>query len=313
MQTNDNTKLVPKTSFDRPILEFDFPSIQIGIAEYDEGPTGCTVFYFPNGVATAVDIRGGSPGTVGNWEFNHAICFAGGSLYGLEATYGVSSEIFARRNYSTKWHDPALVTGAVIFDYDLRDSKIYPDKALGRAALISARCGRFPLGRKGAGRSALCGWLEFEPSGQGGAFRQIGPVKLAVFTVVNCLGSILDRQGRVIKGDLERIYLFDKEELNRDYIKDQRIAQKRGNTTLSVVVTNQRIDQADLTHLTRQVHTSMARAIHPFNTQKDGDVLYAVTTNEVEDTDLDTVTLGLLASEIAWDAVISAAIHSSVP
>ncbi len=55
---------VPRTSFDGPVLEFDFPGLLIGIAEYDEGPTGVTVFYFPNRVKGAVDVRGGSPGTV---------------------------------------------------------------------------------------------------------------------------------------------------------------------------------------------------------------------------------------------------------
>lgn len=34
----------------------------IGIADYDEGPTGTTVFYFLKGVQGAVDVRGGAPG-----------------------------------------------------------------------------------------------------------------------------------------------------------------------------------------------------------------------------------------------------------
>ncbi len=60
--TNDNVPLTPKTTFDGPALEFNFPAMKVGIAEYEEGPTGCTVFYFPKGVSTAVDIRGGSVG-----------------------------------------------------------------------------------------------------------------------------------------------------------------------------------------------------------------------------------------------------------
>ena len=90
MLTNDNTKLEPKTSFKGPMLEFDFPSFQIGVAEYAEGPTGCTVFYFPQGACNAIDIRGGTPGIMGNHEWNHAICLAGGSFYGLEAVTGTN-------------------------------------------------------------------------------------------------------------------------------------------------------------------------------------------------------------------------------
>ena len=68
-----------------------------------------------------------------------ALCFAGGSLYGLEAAAGVAAELFARRQYATGWLDIAIVRGAVIFDFPPRSNAIYPDKALGRAALAAAR------------------------------------------------------------------------------------------------------------------------------------------------------------------------------
>ena len=103
--TNDNTRLIPKTAFEGPVLEFDFPSLHIGIAEYEEGPTGCTVFYFPNRAKSVVDVRGGNPGTllgiaaVDSWRIS-AICFAGGAIYGFEAMTGVSAEIFAQNGYS---------------------------------------------------------------------------------------------------------------------------------------------------------------------------------------------------------------------
>ena len=96
------------------------------------------------GARTIVDVRGGAPGVTGEYGWSHAICLAGGSLYGLEATAGVSAELFARRGYSTAWSDFGLVSGAIIFDYGARTSKIYPDKALGRAALTAAQPGVFP-------------------------------------------------------------------------------------------------------------------------------------------------------------------------
>ena len=177
--TNDTAELVARTSFDGPELELDFPGLEIGVAEYDEGPTGCTVFNFPEGAACSTDIRGGSPGTMGRgYEYVHAICLAGGSLYGLEASAGVSAELLARREYRTGWLDIPLVAGAIVFDWGPRDNAVYPDKELGRAALRAARPGRFPLGQRGAGRSATVGKLfayeEGEPGGQGGAFRQVG-------------------------------------------------------------------------------------------------------------------------------------------
>ena len=73
-----------------------------------------------------------------------------------------------------------------------------------------------------------------------------------------------------------------------------------------VVITNQALDRQNLTQFGRQVHSSMCRAIQPFHGLYDGDVLYAVTTAAVPAADLSTEDLGLLAGELAWDAVLQA-------
>lgn len=310
--TNDNTHLIPKTEFEGPVLEFDFPSLHIGIAEYEEGPTGCTVFYFPNSAKSVVDVRGGMPGTLQGITAADggisAVCFAGGSLYGLEAVTGVSAEIFAQSGYSGV-HG---VRGAIIYDF-FRANWIYPDKTLGRAALRVAKPGIFPLGARGAGRSATCGkWLlkpfERESAGQGGAFRQTGPTKVAVFSVVNSLGAIMDRQGNVVRGHYnpqtgKRHTLTDA--LNLPPSDDDSENPSVGNTTLTLVVTNQKLNMAELRQLAKHVHSSMTRAIYPFHTSVDGDVLYAVTTDEVDNPDINHFILSHIASELAWDAVLN--------
>jgi L-aminopeptidase/D-esterase-like protein len=310
--SNDNVELVPRTSFAGPELRFDLPGLEIGVAEYDEGPTGCTVLRFPEGAAVETDVRGGSPGTIGAFEFVDAICLAGGSLLGLEATTGVAAELLASRDYRIGWLEMPAVAGAIVFDFGRRDNAVYPDKELGRAALRAARPGRFPLGARGAGRSATVGkTFEFgqgEPSGQGGAFREVGPTKIAVFTVVNAVGAIVDRDGTVVRGHRDvasgaRHALVA--ELERRLAAGEPTRPLPGNTTLTVVVTNQKLDRRPLQQLARQVHASMARAIHPFHALVDGDVLYAVTTGEVENEGLDSVMLGVIASELAWDAVLA--------
>jgi L-aminopeptidase/D-esterase-like protein len=312
MISNDNTQLEPTTHFAGPLLEFDFPGFQVGVAEYETGPTGCTVFYFPAGAATSIDIRGGSVGTIGNYEWNHAICLAGGSLYGLEAAAGVSAELFAMRGYASNFSDIALVSGAIIYDFGPRSNAIYPDKRLGRAAIQAAQAGVFPIGRHGAGCSASVGkYLQFaqsELSGQGGAFRQIGVTKLAAFTVVNAMGAIVDRQGIVVRGHLDPRTGKrhpSSEDIERDLAHSKGSTPPQGNTTLTVVVTNQKISGMAFRQLARQVHTSMARAIQPFQTVWDGDTLFAVTTHEVENPGLNEVALAVAASETVWDAVLS--------
>jgi L-aminopeptidase/D-esterase-like protein len=77
------------------------------------------------------------------------------------------------------------------------------------------------------------------------------------------------------------------------------------NTTLTVLVTNLKLGPHYLRQLGRQVHTSMERAIQPFQTLRDGDVLFALTTNEVEIPNADGFLLATAASELAWDAVLA--------
>jgi 6-aminohexanoate-oligomer endohydrolase len=306
--TNDRVKLVPQSKVSGSQFMFDFSAVHIGIAEYREGPTGCTVFYFPNGATTACDIRGGLPGTIMAGDgYTDAICFAGGSVCGLEAATGVTAELFARRHYSIDYLP--VVRGAIIFDY-ARDNRIYPDKALGRMALKTAHTGSFPLGRRGAGCSANVGaGLDFqqaESAGQGGAWRQIGATKIAVFTVVNAIGAIINRTGEVVRGHLDR-----RTNTRRSLATQVEAASgietdhPTRNSTLTVVITNQKLEPQQLTQLGRQVHSSLARAIQPFHTGLDGDTLFAVTTSEIENPHLPIPALGVVASELAWDAVLS--------
>jgi L-aminopeptidase/D-esterase-like protein len=292
--TNDSLRLVPRTDFPSGrVLEFDFPGLEIGIAEYDEGPTGCTVFHVPKVASLSIDVRGGSPGVNGqHLEAINAICFAGGSLYGLEASTGVAAELFKLRGYSTKWIDIALVSGAIIFDYGTRENAIYPDKDLGRAAVRAMRPGRFPMGARGAGRSATASHgAGAELAGQGGAYRESGATKILAFVVVNAYGCIVDRAGKIVRG--------------KPTGPVPGRVPRSGNTTLSLVVTNQKLDRLQLQSIGRQVHTSMARGIQPFHARWDGDVNYMVSTQEVENADLDEVTLGERASDAMWDAILA--------
>jgi L-aminopeptidase/D-esterase-like protein len=310
---NDNTAVTPRTSFDdTSAISFDFPGVRIGVAEYDEGPTGCTATLFDKRVLSATDVRGGSPGVfmpdAGGCD---AICFSGGSLLGLEAIAGVASEIYAMNAHKPGWEHIPCVQGAILFDMGGPNS-IYPDAALGRAAARAAVPGRFPLGRRGAGRSARVGkgldWQMSEPAGQGAAFAQHGDTKILVLTVVNAIGAIVDRDGNVVRGHLtkrgERIRIED-EFARQLSASRESSAGSPGNTTLTAVITNQRINSRDLQQLARQVHTSMARAIQPFHTINDGDVLFACTTYEVQNDALPVMALGVLASELAWDAVLT--------
>jgi L-aminopeptidase/D-esterase-like protein len=318
--TNDTADLTPVTEFETPVVEFEFPGLEIGVAEYTEGPTGCTVFAFPGGATGVSDVRGGAPGTILSHRegWVDAICLAGGSVYGLEATTGVSAELLRRKGYDTDWHNIGIASGAVIYDFNKfrANRAVYPDKALGRAAYNARRPGVFPRGARGAGACATVGkWLKdpYQPErgGQGAAFAESQGVRSAVFTVVNSVGAIVDRRGRAVRGHYnsrsgERHRVGEVMDFASRPIRapGPERTPEHGNTTLTVVVVNQTMDLRGLRQLARQVHASMARAIDPFHTIHDGDVLYAVTTGAVDQI-LTDAQVSYLASELAWDAVLS--------
>lgn len=312
-------------------LTFDWPMLEVGTGQYEDGPTGVTVLKFGKKVNAAVDARGGGPGTV-NAEYLKlgyaqpeldAIVLSGGSWYGLEAVTAANTALLDDGKRGGHWNNVGLVVGSIIYDFGGRRlNEIYPDKRLAQLAFRSAKSGIFPNGAYGAGRSAMNGGIFGcnARSGQGSAYRQVGDVKIAVFTVVNALGSVTDRSGKVVachKGsnwpdDLKATDLMRAApaSLQADWNGNtETLEAERKNTTISVVVTNRSMSPAELQRLAVQVHTSMARGIQPFASEFDGDVLYAVSTNEVDSgpgAGLPSMEIGVTASELMWDAVLSA-------
>lgn len=320
---NRDRVLQPRTDAGGAVVEYDFPGVEVGIAEYPEGPTGVTVVSVPAGARLAIDARGGAIGMSNGYEyFAHAICIAGGSVYGLSAGSGVADELRARAGNRGAVADLQLVSTAVIYDFSARETAIHPDAALGRAAIRAAVPGRVPVGRVGAGATASAGKIDYartEFTGQGAAFGQVGGVKVLVVTVPNPVGVVVDRSGAVVRGNYDA-ETGERRRLEPDYVAAVEHAQtptaRRGNTTITVVITNVRLSDLELVHFGRQVHSSMNRAIQPFHTAFDGDTLFALTTDEIDldpraaedgGTAVSSIAVGAIASELAWDAVLRAA------
>jgi L-aminopeptidase/D-esterase-like protein len=324
---NDQSNLQPIVNKGGTELKFDWPMIQVGTAEYKEGPTGVTVFRFDRKVSAAYDVRG-EPGTVNtDWlrlgrdkPMVDAVVLSGGSLYGLESTTAVSTALKDDQLRTGTWNDVAYATGAIIYDMgDRRLNEVYPDKRLAQAAFRAAKTGVFRVGSAGAGRFAKTGYFFGlnAHSGQGGAYYENGNLKIACFTVVNALGVVTDRDGHIKAGypdpawptNIDTASLFKMmREMRASGPAETKPTQ---NTTISLVVVNQKLPFADLQRLAMQVHTSMSRGLQPYATEWDGDVLFAVSTGEVDlpqDEKERTRAIGLIpaiASEVMWDAILS--------
>jgi L-aminopeptidase/D-esterase-like protein len=319
--------LVADTDIHGPVLQFDWPDLQIGVGSYEEGPTGLTIIRFMHRAAAVVDSRGGAPGTV-NTDFLRlgydaprldAIVFSGGSAYGEEAVTATMTGLKDTGLRSGAWDNIANAAGAIIYDFGGRRlNDIYPDKRLAQAALHALRPGVFPLGAQGAGRMAMQGGFFgcLAHSGQGAAFHEINGVKIAAFVVVNAYGSVIDRQGNIVSchpapswgGATKIADLMTHVPLSRrpDWVATAgQDAPTHRNTTVSLIVTNAKLGYAGLQRLAIQVHTSMARAIQPFSTFDDGDTLFAASTDDVPATGFTMLDLDTLAGETMWDAILA--------
>ncbi|MFG2780095.1 P1 family peptidase [Streptomyces prunicolor] len=319
-KSNDDFDLVPVPSPGSGMVAFDFPGVEVGTAQYTEGPTGSTVVHVPAGARMFIDERGGAIGlSYGDKQYAHAVCLSGGSLYGLGACAGVADELRARVDNQVGWNDLKCVSGAIIYDFSTRANAVVPDAALGRAALRMAEPGRVAVGRAGAGISASVGkidWSRSEFSGQGAAFRQFGDIRILAVTVVNAVGVIVDRDGTVVRGNYDPA-TGTRRLPHLDYqaaFAGDGPTTASGNTTISALITNVRLDDRALEQFGRQVHSSMNRGIQPFHTNLDGDTLFTLTTDEVDLPTtpsrigahaINSVGLGSIAAEVMWDAILS--------
>jgi L-aminopeptidase/D-esterase-like protein len=319
-------ELVPNTAINGATLTFDWPDLEIGIGSYEAGPTGLTIFRFAKRALGVVDTRGGSPASVNtdmlrlgyDTAFLDAIVFSGGSAYGEETIPAVATGLKDAGQRNALFSNLAITAGAVVYDFQAhRLNELYPDKRLARAALGALRPGVFPLGAQGAGRMVMQGWFFGcgAHSGQGGAFRQIGDLKIAAFVVVNAYGSVTDREGRLVRCHQRR----DGSGVTRTAELLARLPlpalvpppaseatpPATRNTTISLLVTNRKLGHAALQRLAVQVHTSMARGIQPFATFDDGDTLFAVSTQEVAAPQPGLDEFNTIAGEVMWDAILA--------
>lgn len=317
-------------------LRFDFPGIRIGTAEYAEGPTGCTVLHFPAGALAALDVRGGAAavreGTsvepLNTWGAIDALVLAGGSTYGLEAASGVMKRILENRGNKTDFANIPSVPAAIVYDFAGRENSLYPDKELGARAFDSARANVVETGAAGAGANVSVGKYfgrKFaERSGQGAAFHRVGDARVLVLTVVNAVGNVMNADGSILAGSLDR-ERGERFSIVERLMKlpgtaptseslENKSSDSLGNTTITAVVTNVKFDRNELQRLAAMAHTAMARAIEPFHTPSDGDVLFALSTSSVEKTKaLSVGNVGVIAGKLLQDAVRSAVKTASSP
>ncbi|MFW0790040.1 P1 family peptidase [Gordonia sp. CPCC 205333] len=301
--------------------------------------SGTTVVTLPPGSVTAVDVRGGGPGTretdlldpVNTVIGAHAIVLSGGSAYGLAAADGVMLALEAKGiglPMDSLGHVVPIVPAAVIFDLLVGDWAKRPDVDFGARALGDASVD-FAVGSVGGGTGARAGCLK---GGVGTASITLndGPasgVTVGALVVANPVGDVLDLSTGLpwgaSKSVLSRFGLQPPSAKDVAVLGQLSAKQTVLNTTIGVVAVDAKLDVASTKRIAMAAHDGLARAIRPAHSPLDGDTLFAVATGRIEtersprvppgmNPDVALVAaLGAAAADMVADAIVDAVVNAT--
>lgn len=289
-----------------------------------------TVVRFAGPCPTVVDVRGGASATYDTASLavdatfgrRWAIFFSGGSIFGLDAARGVRARILETGGGHRAFGNPnrvVPVSGAALFDLPPDEGALPDYESLG--ALATRRASRRAVveGAVGAGAGATVGkYLGRGRAMRGGvgsrAARVRGSATVGVLVVVNSVGAVRDpATGRWVAG--ARGPRGGVSPPDRAWTR----APRSRGTTLTLVATDLSLDRPGLARVAAIVHTGIARAIVPYHTATDGDVVFAVSTGP-PDAASDELGPGVVADRVgavaadrAVEAVLAAVRRANRP
>jgi L-aminopeptidase/D-esterase-like protein len=302
--------------------------IRVGQSISKKNHTGCTVLLLPHPSVTAVDARGGWPGTIDTdsvragktFYRKHAIFLTGGDVYGLKCAFGIQRFLLDNR-LASKYDPPNLpgVVGANIYDLEFGKSLDRVDyEKLGYEACLNSSSAAVTEGNQGAGLGATVGKLKgIHHSMKGGVGSSVTSiadrVKVGALVVTNAVGNIFGMDGTTLAGtrkDRTNGEFLDIEDIAEDYLtlKTMRRHSSRA-TTIGVIATDLELSHESAIKVAEMAHDGLARCIRPVHATTDGDTLFCVSTGKVKTTktSVDLITLiGHLASNQVQKSVLNA-------
>lgn len=192
----------------------DIKGFKLGNAENTDAATGCTVIVAEKGATAGVDVRGGGPATretdllrsENTIDKIHAVVISGGSAYGLEAGSGVMRELENMKiGHRVGNCIVPIVCQASLFDLNVGQSDVRPDRTMGVKAVHNAFCGgEFHHGNYGAGTGASVGKFygmnRAMKTGLGTFACSDGEIEVGAITAVNAFADVYDGRNHVIAG-----------------------------------------------------------------------------------------------------------------
>ncbi len=294
----------------------DIPGILVGHSSDYDGLTGCTVILCERGAVAGGEIRGFATG-MGEWDLLspyhvteriHAVVFAGGSAFWLEAAAGVR-RFLAHKGVgveTTSARIPLVVSG-ILYDLSIGKSSAHPTREMGEAAAAAATDKAVAEGNVGAGTGATVGKVLGMKSAMKGGIGTFtvtlnSGAMVSALAAVNAVGDIIDpADSKIIAGARGANGEF----ANSGQIMKNGTGQRlvRQNTTLVVVATNALLTKVDANRLAHVAQSGMARTINPVNTTSDGDLIVALSAGDAK-ASIDS--LGVAASEAVAESILRA-------
>jgi L-aminopeptidase/D-esterase-like protein len=294
------------------------PGVHVGHVTDLGSLTGCTAILPERPAVGALEIAGWAAGVHGI-EFldpRHVaptldgIVLAGGSAFGLEAVWGAMEYLEEHgRGFAVSRTVVPHVGGAIIFDLNVGDPRVRPDRAMGYAACAAARAGPVEEGNVGAGTGATVGKLygiERAMRGGLGVSRvERDGIVTAALMVVNAVGDVRDPvTGRLIAGARDAAdgrHLVDSAAALEAGVPPQQF--RPVNTTIGVIATTAALGKAEAARVARLGLEGFGRALSPPHLPMDGDALFCLS---VGDARSDLASLGEAAAEAVAAAIARA-------
>lgn len=300
----------------------EIENIRIGHAQDMEHATGCTVIICENGAPAGVDVRGGGPASretellrpVADCTGIHALLLSGGSAFGLDAAGGVM-EYLEERNigFDVGITKVPLVCESCLFDLNVANHRIRPDKKMGYEACIQSEQNQPAMGNVGAGTGASVGKLggiqTAMKSGLGMYAVQLGDLKIGAIVAVNALGDVYDyKTGKRLAGmrtNDGKDWADSEQVLYKLYNQKKNLFHQ--NTTIGAIITNAKFDKTHMNKIAAMAQNGYARSIRPVHTTADGDSIYALSVGEIE---ADLNVTGTLAAQVMAEAIKNAVLEA---
>jgi D-aminopeptidase len=267
----------------------DIPGLRVGHADDVRAASGVTAILFDTPFVTAVDVRGGGPGSretdlldpARTVEAVDALVLSGGSAFGLDAASGVQAFLReAGRGYAVGTARVPIVPGAILFDLlnggDKDWGRYPPYRELAYAAAGRASAD-FALGSVGAGLGATT--VNFKGGiGSASAVTDAG-FAVAALAAVNAAGSVVIDDGPWFwAAPYEQNSEFGGHGLPVTVPPRALAVRTKGaprqSTTLVVVATDAVLSKAQAKHVAVMAQDGVARAIYPVHTPLDGDIVF---------------------------------------